>query len=168
MGCLRPIKFSNCAKPLNPTILILKDNFDAICIPLKLHHHYHRRGLPARRPLSAYCRWAGGGTGSSDYHLSPNERLNEAIHRSWNRLLQAEPDANVSPQQASSFIGRVTNSMAQLQTALDQMAYDRAETLLDAHRRVRTAARVTVVSYDVKPHLPVDILGIYTILPTAS
>lgn len=80
------------------------------------------------------------------------------------QLLQAEPDANVSPQQATSFVGRVTSNMDGLQAALEQMADERAQTLLDAHRRVRTAARATG-SYEVRPQLPVEVLGVYLLIP---
>ena len=84
------------------------------------------------------------------------------------KLLQAEPDANVSPQQASNFIGRITGGLDELQAALEQMAAERAQALLEAHRRVRTAARVTGVRYDVRPQLPVDVLGVYVLLPAIS
>lgn len=81
------------------------------------------------------------------------------------QLLQAEPDANVSPQQATSFLGRVIGNMPQLQEAINGMAADRAATLLEAHDRVRSAARVTGVRYAVRPQLPVDVLGVYVLLP---
>lgn len=131
-----------------------------LLLRFRFHIESGQRGADAT-PLLAEDVQIVGFTGSPG---SP-EWLDEATAE---QLLQAEPDANVSPQQAGSFIGRVTNSMAQLQTALDQMANDRAETLLDAHRRVRTAARVTGVSYDVKPQLPVDVLGVYVLLPMTA
>ena len=34
-----------------------------------------------------------------------------------------------------------------------------------AYTRVREAGRVTGVRYRVEPHLPVDVLGIYVLLP---
>jgi len=37
--------------------------------------------------------------------------------------------------------------------------------LLDAHRRVRIAARETNVSHRVEPQLPCDVLGVYVYLP---
>ncbi|NVM23238.1 MAG: hypothetical protein HWN68_15820 [Desulfobacterales bacterium] len=39
------------------------------------------------------------------------------------------------------------------------------EELLQAHRRVRTAARLRGLRYKVEPHLPPDVLGIYVYLP---
>ncbi|MBW1933629.1 MAG: hypothetical protein JRI96_18750 [Deltaproteobacteria bacterium] len=40
-----------------------------------------------------------------------------------------------------------------------------AEAVLQAHRRVRTAARRKGIRYRVEPHLPPDVLGIYVYLP---
>ena len=45
-----------------------------------------------------------------------------------------------------------------------QLARDRAHTLLEDHRRVRTAAR-DVGQYSVSPCLPVDVMGVYVLLP---
>lgn len=81
------------------------------------------------------------------------------------RLLQAEPDDNVSPQQATTFLQRVTNSVEDLQEALNEMAEEEAGELLESHKRVREAGRVTGVSHSVRPQLPVDVLGVYILLP---
>ena len=43
----------------------------------------------------------------------------------------------------------------------EEVAQARAEELLQAHRRVRTAARIKGLHYRVAPHLPPDVLGIY-------
>jgi len=48
---------------------------------------------------------------------------------------------------------------------LDQAATANGEKLLDAHRRVRRAARRKGVQYRIEPHLPADILGTYIYLP---
>jgi hypothetical protein len=45
------------------------------------------------------------------------------------------------------------------------MAKARGEELLEAHRRVRQAAKMKDVSYRVEPQLPPDVLGIYVYLP---
>ena len=49
---------------------------------------------------------------------------------------------------------------------LDPLAIERANTLLADHRRVREAAR-DVGQYAVRPSLPVDVLGVYVLLPDA-
>jgi hypothetical protein len=44
------------------------------------------------------------------------------------------------------------------------LAQSRAESLLVDHRRVREAAR-DVGQYTVRPCLPVDVMGVYVLLP---
>ena len=83
-------------------------------------------------------------------------------------LLDAQPAANITPQQATAFVQRVVDGFGHLRQPLNEAATQRGQELLDAHRRVRTAARVTGVHYDVRPHLPPDVLGIYVLLPVVS
>jgi superfamily II DNA or RNA helicase len=83
-------------------------------------------------------------------------------------LLQANPDANVPPPQAVQFMRRKVDSLPQLQPALTVIAEERGQLLLDAHRRVRTAARQTGARYTVQPQLPPDVLGVYVLLPIIS
>ncbi len=52
-----------------------------------------------------------------------------------------------------------------LRPALDQAARERAKALLDAHTRVREGARLKGVRYSVEPQPPVDVLGVYVLLP---
>jgi hypothetical protein len=80
-------------------------------------------------------------------------------------LLHAEPNANILHEQAATFVQRVVEGFASLQSHLDEVAHRRADALHEAHRRVRTAARMRGVSYQVKPQLPPDILGIFVYLP---
>ena len=83
-------------------------------------------------------------------------------------LLDAEPAANIAPQQASDFLRRVVEGFDALRGPLNEAAEARGQELLDAHRRVRSAARIKGVRYDVRPHLPPDVLGVYVLLPVAS
>ena len=55
-----------------------------------------------------------------------------------------------------------------LRGPLNEAAEARGKELLAAHRRVRTAARIQGVRYDVRPHLPPDVLGLYVLLPVAG
>jgi hypothetical protein len=80
-------------------------------------------------------------------------------------LLAALPAGNLSPQQASSFVQQVVDGCDQLTPHLEEIARGRADALLQAHTRVRTASRAGGVRYRVEPHLPVDLLGIYVLLP---
>lgn len=85
------------------------------------------------------------------------------------QLLLAEPDANISPQEASRRVGQVVAAYdGHLQAHVIQIAQDRAEQLYDAHRRVRESSQRRAfrgMRYKVEPQLPPDVLGIYVFIP---
>jgi len=80
-------------------------------------------------------------------------------------LLLSKPEANINPDQAVDFIQKIIDNIELLNPHIEEVAKKRAEELLSSHRRIRTAARQTGVSYRVEPQLPADILGIYVYLP---
>jgi hypothetical protein len=80
-------------------------------------------------------------------------------------LLGCEPSGNILPEQARDMVQRVIQAHASLLPHLAQAAEARAAELLQAHRRVRQAARLRGETVRVEPKLPVDILGIYVYLP---
>jgi len=80
-------------------------------------------------------------------------------------LLQAQPDANVNPDQATHFLKQMLDGIEFVLPHLEEVARQRAQELLDAHQRVRTAMQAKGVSYRVEPQLPVDVLGVYLYLP---
>lgn len=80
-------------------------------------------------------------------------------------LLLAQPDENIYPAQASEFVRRVIDGFDLLAPHLNDLAEQRGQQLLDAHRRVRIASRARGVRYEVQPQLPPDVLGIYVYLP---
>ena len=82
-------------------------------------------------------------------------------------LIDSEPEGNVPPDQARHFLDRLFENFGALQPYLDDYARARANELLNAHRRVRKEAGVKGVTYDVEPHLPLDVLGVYMLLPIA-
>jgi superfamily II DNA or RNA helicase len=82
-------------------------------------------------------------------------------------VLAATPEGNVASDQAEHFLRQVIDGFDVLRPHLDDVARQRGEELLDAHRRVRTAARLRGVSQRVEPQLPADVLGIYVYLPRA-
>ena len=84
------------------------------------------------------------------------------------QLLSAAPDNNIAPQQATHFVGQVTAEFElHLRPHVDQLAVERAEKLLAAHRRVRSASRQTRVHHEVRAHLLADGLAIFVLLPAA-
>ncbi|HXF62085.1 MAG TPA: hypothetical protein VNK95_10735 [Caldilineaceae bacterium] len=80
-------------------------------------------------------------------------------------LLQAEPDQNIAPGQATQFLQRIIAALPDLGRDLDQRVLARGEELLAAHQGVRAAARLTGVRHRVEPQLPPDVLGVYVLLP---
>lgn len=80
-------------------------------------------------------------------------------------LLNASPSGNIHAEQAAEFVRRVIDGFDDLRPALESDAGRRAEALVEAHRRVRQAARMKGVAYRAEPQLPVDVLGIYVYLP---
>ena len=83
-------------------------------------------------------------------------------------LLLAQPDANIAPQQASQFVGRVVQGFDFLWPDLNDQVEARGQALLQAHRRVRSAAKQTGVRYEVQAQLPPDVLGVYVLLPVGE
>jgi len=51
---------------------------------------------------------------------------------------------------------------------LNELAGERAKDLLADHRRVRTASDATGLRYDVKPCLPMDVIGTYIFIPDVT
>ncbi len=83
-------------------------------------------------------------------------------------ILGAEPDANVSPDQAADFVRRVVDGIGSLRPHIEQRAQHWAAALLAAHQRVRQAAGLRHLTYRIIPQLPADILGVYVYLPATS
>lgn len=80
-------------------------------------------------------------------------------------LLDAEPNRNIDRERATHFIERVIEGINDLTPVLKRFATERGEQLLEAHRRVRSAARWRGAKQEVRPELPPDVLGIYVYLP---
>lgn len=80
-------------------------------------------------------------------------------------LLNAEPSANISPEKARAFLQRILEGFKALDHRMEEEARQRATTLQVAHSRVRVVSKQKGMSYKVQEQLPVDLLGIYIILP---
>jgi hypothetical protein len=83
-------------------------------------------------------------------------------------LLDAQPHGNIHTQQAAGFVQEVVAGFGHLTPHLAVIADERARDLRDAHRHVRAGAGLTHIRTDVRPQLPVDVLGIYVLLPMLS
>jgi len=81
-------------------------------------------------------------------------------------LLQCEPSANLSAEQMGREVRAALDFLQAHPERLEKLAQQRADALLEDHRRVREAAR-DVGQYSVTPCLPVDVIGVYVLLPDA-
>lgn len=108
--------------------------------------------------------------------LMAEETLTLAVtgrtHPQWltgsevNRLLECTPTGNLPREAMMREVNQALDFLKVNPRKLEQLANERAETLLADHRRVREAAR-DVGQYSVKPCLPVDVIGVYVLLPDA-
>ena len=80
------------------------------------------------------------------------------------RLLQCEPSANLPAVQMQREVRAALEFLNTHRERLESLAHQRADALLADHRRVRDAAR-DIGQYNVKPCLPVDVIGVYVLLP---
>jgi superfamily II DNA or RNA helicase len=82
-------------------------------------------------------------------------------------LLKADPNGNISPEQAADFVSKVIDYYESLKGHVEEVAQKRGEALLEAHHRVRRESKTRNVRYRVEPQIPPDILGLYVFLPFA-
>ncbi len=80
------------------------------------------------------------------------------------QLLQCQPSGNLPLELVQRELRFALDFLRAQPRHLEQMAQQRAAALLADHRRVREAAR-DVGQYSVTPCLPVDVMGVYVLLP---
>ena len=83
-----------------------------------------------------------------------------------NRLLECVPTGNLPLEAMTREISHASDFLKQNQQKLEALATERAQALLEDHKRVREAAR-DVGQYSVSACLPVDVIGVYVLLPDA-
>jgi superfamily II DNA or RNA helicase len=83
-------------------------------------------------------------------------------------LLRLTPEANVPVEQAIRLLERTLEDIRTLESSLNERVEAKGQALLEAHRRVRSAARHTGVRYSVQPQLPADVLGVSVLLPVVN
>jgi len=81
-------------------------------------------------------------------------------------LMQQPVSRNMAPEMRQRQVGQVLEQIDSWQPALNEIARQRASELLKDHRRVRDAAKAKG-TYDVHPQLPVDVIGLYVLMPDA-
>jgi len=128
---------------------------------VRLRHHILRTvGRDTRELLAEECCIVGFEGDPAIPAWLPLERAEQ--------LVAAVPDANIAPDQARSFVEKVVGAGAALQAGLEQFAHERAAGLLAIHRQLRDESRIKGLKYDVRPQLPVDVIGVYVLLPAGT
>ena len=82
-------------------------------------------------------------------------------------LLEPSATADPPPHVASRALAQTLELLSARAADLDTFAQGRADTLLADHRRVREASEARG-SWSVKALLPVDVIGLYVLLPKVS
>ncbi len=85
------------------------------------------------------------------------------------RLLgEAKPDVNIPMPEKGKLITAALDMWPSLESKLKEHVTDRAADLEKSHKRVRQAVGLRVRELDVKPQLPVDLLGVLVLEPVES
>lgn len=94
--------------------------------------------------------------------IDPPNVLPEATAK---EMMVAEPSRNMPEALRDRHLQQVLDALPAWQGLIEQIARDRAEALLNDHRRVRAASDSTG-EYRVKPSLPVDVMGVFVLVPS--
>lgn len=94
------------------------------------------------------------------------EPLTELTPAQTRELLGSEATRNMPPVIRDRHIQQALDTLPNLKDPLEDIAKSRANVLLQDHRRVREAAEARG-SYQVTASLPVDVMGVYVLVPAA-
>lgn len=83
-------------------------------------------------------------------------------------LMDLTPTRNMDPAMRERLVQEAVAALPELEEQFTEVAGQRAEELLTDHRRVRAASEAKGFRYDVRPCLPVDVIGVYVMLPVVS
>tara|TARA_R110001599_G_scaffold263053_2_gene463649 strand:- start:7692 stop:10541 length:2850 start_codon:yes stop_codon:yes gene_type:complete len=83
------------------------------------------------------------------------------------KLMQAAVSKNMTPEARSRELSSAIDNIESFKTQFEGIAKQRAEQVLKDHRRTREAAEARG-TYAVQPQLPVDVMGVYVLVPDAG
>lgn len=84
------------------------------------------------------------------------------------RLVEAESARNMDPAQRERLVASVIERLPAIGELFGAVATSRADDLLADHRRVREASEARGVRYRVQANTPVDVIGVYVLMPVAK
>ncbi len=123
---------------------------------VRFRFHLHIAGRTSETMLcEEITPLAATGTADAPQWLTPEEGEN---------LLTALPERNLPRTAIEQQLHLLLPTLPNLQTALESIANERANSQCEAHEQVREASRIRG-RVSVEPVLPVDILGAYILLP---
>ncbi|MGA1224565.1 MAG: helicase-related protein [Phycisphaerales bacterium] len=128
-----------------------------VVLLLRLRHHLLAGGRRARTPLLAEEILPVGFTGPAN---APQWLDTAAVESA----LAQPPAANVLRSVALDAVKDALAALPSMQPALEAIAADRAESLRASHLRVRQSSKAAG-TVTVEPVLPVDVLGVFVLLP---
>lgn len=120
---------------------------------LTIKRTVHSRDLLAEEALAVAV------SGSGQTTLLPKE---EAL-----TLMQSEVSKNIAEERRQRELNTAIEAIPELESHFRKLAEERAQTLLSDHRRVREAAEAKG-TYSVQPQLPVDVMGVYILVPDVA
>lgn len=98
------------------------------------------------------------------YRGSPSARDILSNQEVKKLMADAVPSANISDPAKADFLENELDDIAELRQELDDIAFKRAEILIEAHERFRRAMGGKQYKA-VEPVLPMDLMGVYILLP---
>lgn len=81
------------------------------------------------------------------------------------KLMELKASRNMEPALRIRHVTTGIERISELEDSFNQIATKRASELLSDHRRVREASEGKGVRYGVEPCLPVDVIGLYVLIP---
>lgn len=98
------------------------------------------------------------------YEGNPNDKQFLSYAQAKSLLLVSQGSANLSQQEQTHWFDEANVTVADLRSLLDSLAIERAHHLVEAHERFRKVVGGSRFRA-VEPVLPMDIMGIYVLLP---
>lgn len=81
-------------------------------------------------------------------------------------MLSIEPTKNMDVVQKKQYLKKAIGDVKTLSNILEKIAIERSEVLLSDHRRIRDASDSRGLRFQVRPAFPVDIIGVYVLIPS--
>lgn len=97
--------------------------------------------------------------------ITPNQPQWLSQSQTSSLIAQIQPTGDLSHSQKQAWQERFISRLGDLTPSLEQIAQERATILLESHRRLRKLTQSSNL-LQVTPQLPLDILGIYILLPS--